>query len=223
MKHFYITTPPAVAMASLLAIGLLSGCGKQSGDETAVQSQMEEETAETKQGALLSNASEPGAATTVGDADDKIDNATEAAPEAIAENATVVDWPATEGGDFPTLREGSNPWTCLPDDPKTPGNDPICADRNSMRWFQAYMEKRQPQLAQPGIAYMLQGGATASNTDPFATAPAPGEDWMDAAAHIMLFPAGDLDPEDFGADPTMGGPWIMWSGTPFEHLMIPVE
>lgn len=152
----------------------------------------------------------------------KIDNAMSAAPAAIAVAAAVLDWPATEDGDFVEIRSGTNGWTCIPDYPASPGNDPMCNDENSMAWLKAYMAKQTPKLTQDGIGYMLQGGSDPSNTDPFAMEPAAGEDWMNAPAHIMVFPRGDLDPAVYGT--TMnGGPWIMWSGTPYEHLMIPVE
>ena len=54
----------------------------------------------------------------------KIQNATSAAPASIARGATVMDWPVTEGAEMAVLRKGTNDWTCLPDDPTTPSNDP---------------------------------------------------------------------------------------------------
>jgi hypothetical protein len=38
----------------------------------------------------------------------------------------------------------------------------------------------------------------------------------------MLVVPGGLDPEVFTTDHTSGEPYIMWEGTPYEHLMIPV-
>ena len=153
----------------------------------------------------------------------KIQNAMSAAPENISKDATVLDWPEKVDGDLITLREGTNRWTCLPDTPTTPGNDPICADKPAMQWFQAYMTKKNPDLTQAGVGYMMQGGSDASNTDPFAEKPAEGQDWLNAPAHIMVFPTGKLDPNVYGTDPKKGGPWIMWAGTPYEHLMVPVK
>ena len=69
---------------------------------------------------------------------------------------------------------------------------------------------------------MLQGGSDASNTDPFATEPAAGEEWMTSPPHIMILMPGDLDQTVFSTDPHSGGPWIMWAGTPYEHIMMPV-
>lgn len=151
----------------------------------------------------------------------KIQSAMSAAPSDIAEGAMVVDWPGADGR-LPELRQGANGWTCLPDYPASPGNDPICTDGPAAEWFRAYLQKQTPNLKQSGIAYMLQGGSDPSNTDPYAEAPAPGEEWMSAPPHIMVFPTGKLDKNIHGT--TMdGGPWIMWEGTPYEHLMIPVE
>lgn len=153
----------------------------------------------------------------------KIQNAMSAAPDAVSKEATVLDWPGKEGAEMATLQKGTNDWTCLPDYPVSPGNDPICVDKQAMLWFQAYMSQKTPQLAQEGIGYMLQGASDASNTDPFAQKPAAGEDWVSAPAHLMLFPAGKLDKEVYGTDYKSGKPWIMWAGTPYEHLMIPVK
>jgi hypothetical protein len=155
--------------------------------------------------------------------DAKIHNAMSAGPKAIAKDATILDWPAKEGAEPEVLRKGTNEWTCLPDDPTTPSNDPMCMDKNAMAWAQAWMGKKEPKLSGPGIGYMLQGGSTPSNTDPFATKPAAGEKWMKEPPHIMVFPNGKLDAQVYGTDPHKGGPWIMWAGTPYEHLMVPVK
>jgi hypothetical protein len=153
----------------------------------------------------------------------KIRNAMSAGPKAIAKDATIMDWPAKEGGEPTVLRKGTSDWTCFPDDPTTPANDPMCLDKNSMEWAQAWMGKKEPKLGGPGLGYMLQGGGSASNTDPFATKPAAGEKWMKEAPHVMVFPTGKLDAKVYGTDPHAGGPWIMWAGTPYEHLMVPVK
>jgi hypothetical protein len=153
----------------------------------------------------------------------KIQNAMSAAPQSVSKNATIMDWPASEGSEMVVLREGSNDWTCLPDDSGTPANDPMCMDKMAMEWAKAWMAREDPKLAAPGIGYMLQGGGSASNTDPFATKPAPGETWMKEPPHIMIFPAGKLDPNVYSSDPHSGGPWIMFGGTPYEHLMVPVK
>src|SRR5262245_46057628 len=71
----------------------------------------------------------------------KIQNAMSAAPKAIAKDATILDYPAKEGDQPPVLRRGTNGWTCFPDDPNSPGNDPMCLDKMGTAWFQALMMK----------------------------------------------------------------------------------
>ena len=85
------------------------------------------------------------------------------------------------------------------------------------------MKKQAPKIRQLGIGYMLQGGSEASNTEPFATKPAAGEDWFKSGPHIMIFPAEKLDATIYGTDYHSGAPWVMFSKTPHEHLMIPVN
>ncbi len=153
----------------------------------------------------------------------KIQNAMSAAPRSIAKGATIMDWPAKEGAEPTVLRKGTNEWTCFPDDPGSPGNDPMCFDKTWMVWADAWMHKKDLKITTAGIGYMLQGGSDASNTDPFATKPAPGEKWINAKPHLMVLVPGKLDPKLYSSDPHSGGPWIMWGGTPYEHLMVPVK
>lgn len=206
--------------SSLLTIGLstsliLAACSTQTTTSTPPN---------TTSGAVLRQNTEGMMPKSKGNpqtAQEKIDNARSAAPAMIAKDATVADWPGADGK-LVELQKGTNGWTCLPDFPVSPGNDPICVDGNAMAWFQAYMGHTEPKLTQAGIGYMLQGGSDASNTDPYAEKPAAGEDWMNAPPHIMLFPAGKLDTAVYGT--TMdGSPWIMWAGTPYQHLMVPVQ
>jgi hypothetical protein len=88
----------------------------------------------------------------------------------------------------------------------------------------ALKNKKKPTYTHVGIAYMLQGDRPVSNTDPFAMEPKPGDEWVDKlGAHIMvLVPDG----ETLKSLPTYsknGGPWVMWAGTPYAHLMIPID
>ena len=59
-----------------------------------------------------------------------IADATSAAPEAVAQNATVMAMDAQ--GKMRTLREGSKNFTWMPDNPPSPGTDPMCLDQNGM-------------------------------------------------------------------------------------------
>jgi len=152
----------------------------------------------------------------------KIENAMSAAPSSIAEAATVLDNELDDAGKFVVLREGSNGWYCFPDVPSTPGNDPSCNDQTWLDWTYAYVANKEPNVTVPGLAYMLQGGTDASNTDPFATEPAAGEEWVTSPPHVMILLPGEIDLTVFSTDHDSGGPFVMWAGTPYEHIMMPV-
>lgn len=144
-----------------------------------------------------------------------------AAPAAVAENATIV--AIGEDGTMRTLREGTNNFTCMPDDP-SPGHNPMCLDTNAMAWAEAWIGKSEPPADKVGFGYMLAGGGTPSNVDPQATEPVGGEVKQEPP-HVMIFnlpePAMDYPRPDEDMD--MSQPWVMWKDTPYEHLMIPVE
>jgi sugar lactone lactonase YvrE len=156
------------------------------------------------------------------DAAAKIADAMSAGPASIANGATILDYAMDANGKFVVLRQGSNGWTCFPDTPGGPVDDPTCFDQTWMEFVYASMANEKPNTTVPGIAYMLQGGSDASNTDPFATEPAAGEDWVISSPHIMIILPEGLDQTVFSTDPNSGGPWIMYAGTPYEHIMMPV-
>ena len=152
-----------------------------------------------------------------------IQSATKAAPAKVASGAKVV--AIDDKGAMRTLREGSNGFTCMPDNPTTPGPDPMCMDAAAMDWAGAWMSKKDPTVGNVGLMYMLEGGTDASNTDPYATAPSKENHWVETGPHVMIVGAAPefyaMYPKD--ADPDTGVPYVMWSGTPYQHLMIPVR
>jgi hypothetical protein len=157
----------------------------------------------------------------------KIANAMSAAPAQISKNATIMDWPEKEGGQPKQLRAGTNGWVCFPNSPTEFGaasvNDPMCLDKQWQAWGEAWMSKAPPKVTGTGVAYMLKGDKGASNTDPFATGPTATNDWVVSPPHIMVL-YEDLKLLDaFPTDPKGGGPWVMWKGTPYAHLMVPVS
>ena len=166
--------------------------------------------------------SAPAASQQDADAQAKIEDAMRAGPSTISKNATILDYEMDEAGNFVVLRDGSNGWSCFPDTPGTPSDDPMCFDQTWMEWMQAFMANEEPTTTVPGLAYMLQGGTDASNTDPFATEPAAGEEWVTSPPHVMLIMPDKLDQTVFSTDPDSGKPWIMFAGTPYEHIMMPV-
>jgi hypothetical protein len=138
-----------------------------------------------------------------------------AAPKSIAKDAGVARM--DKDGKMQTLRDSKNGFTCM----LVLGN-PMCADANSMAFFEAYSKHENPP-DKLGLTYMLRGDDGASNTDPYATAKAPDNHWVITGPHIMVVGPGAKSlglPATADADPTK--PYIMWAGTPYEHAMIPV-
>jgi hypothetical protein len=151
-----------------------------------------------------------------------IKSAESAAPAGVASGAAI--YAMDEQGGMRTLREGTNGFWCMPDNPASPGPDPMCGDANAMEWAMAWIEKKDPPADKVGFMYMLAGGTDASNTDPYATEPASGNHWVETGPHVMIVNAMDVlatYPSD--AEPDTSRPYVMWPGTPYAHVMVPVE
>ncbi|HEV2593727.1 MAG TPA: hypothetical protein VGU01_00835 [Sphingomicrobium sp.] len=152
---------------------------------------------------------------------DPIASAESAAPATLAHDATIM--VADASGAMKTIRAGKNGWTCIPDDPHTPGPDPMCMDGNAAKWVQAMLGHKPPPNGAPGVMYMLEGGTDASNTDPYAQQPTSANDWIKTGPHIMIVGSkAMLAGYPSGAKPDTSAPYVMWAGTPYAHLMVPV-
>ena len=133
----------------------------------------------------------------------RIANDMSAAPMTVAKAATIVDWPAQQGGDLGVLRKGTNNLDLLHRLGGSTGDDPDCSDPVMEAWSRALMarEKKPAEIAGPGIVYMLMGGSDPSNVDPIAATPAAHEDWVTSSAHVMLAVPGGFDAKQFTTDP----------------------
>ncbi len=91
------------------------------------------------------------------------------------------------------LREGNNGWTCFPGVGLIPGDKhPMCNDAVWMKWMATAAAGKPFETDVIGYSTMLAGDALVNNDDPTAT------------------------------DPHAGGPYVMWGGTPMEHVMVPI-
>jgi hypothetical protein len=153
---------------------------------------------------------------------DPVSSAESAAPPAIAHEASVVTVDAA--GAMTTVRKGTNGWTCIPDAPDTPGPDPMCFDQNAGKWVDAWVHHKPPPTGAVGVMYMLEGGTDASNTDPYATKPTAENNWIKTGPHIMVVGSKEiLAGHPAEAKPDTSVPYVMWAGTPYAHLMVPVS
>jgi hypothetical protein len=151
-----------------------------------------------------------------------IASAMSAAPTSVSSKATIVVIDAN--GKMRTLRKGSNQFTCMPDDPTTPGPDPMCLDGNALAWLMALNGHKPPAPGKVGFVYMLAGGSDASNTDPYATAPTNGH-WITTGPHVMVVNADASYYNGYpkSASPYTAVPYVMWGGTPYQHTMMTVK
>jgi hypothetical protein len=88
----------------------------------------------------------------------KIVDALRAAPHFITDQATIVDYPTSKGGEFRVLRKGKSEWTCLPGPP--PGSkhdDPGCFDRVFFQWLKDDLAGRPQHIDTLGVSYMFMG------------------------------------------------------------------
>jgi len=157
----------------------------------------------------------------------EIETYTSSAPDFIGDFATVV----SASGDI--LREGTNGWTCLPfiAMPKMgfkTANEaaPACADENAVAWANAYMSQSKPEIQNDGWIWMIHGDTGVDNFRPYSEGDKENtdpEDWIYSGSHLMLMPKDPASLEGVSTDFTTGAPYVMMKGTPFVHLMIPLE
>src|ERR1700753_2592068 len=138
-----------------------------------------------------------------------------APPPQIVADATVV---RMQNGTMQTLKKGNNQWTCM-----EANGVPMCMDPNAMEWAHAW-QSHGPATDKTGFIYMLAGDTGASNTDPYATGKTADNHWIQTGSHVMIVGAAAKTmaagyQRSADADPTK--PYVMWPGSPYEHLMIP--
>lgn len=146
-----------------------------------------------------------------------IDDALAAAPDAIAKAATIKDW---EGN---TLQEGTNGYTCFPTPPTLQGIAPMCLDAQWASWADAWMNKKPFKATSVGTAYMLAGDGGASISDPFAKGETADNGWIVEGPHLMIIVPDAEGLEGISTDPKSGGPYVMWKGTDYAHIMVPTS
>ena len=150
----------------------------------------------------------------------KLAFAMSAAPPEIGRRATIMD--ATDMSKPKQLRAGTNGWICYA---MMLGNnkEAMCLDKQWQNWAEAYLGKTEPKIEGTGIAYMLRGDNGASNTDPYAMGPTADNQWVKTPPHIMVLYSDPKMLDAYPTDPKSGGPWVMWKGTPYAHVMVPVS
>ena len=185
-------------------------------------------TKETKAQLEINNDGEPEGSHT--STDWKIWAYSTAAPSFIASGCKVME------SDGTVLREGTNGWTAMPGNPRgmsDPENGwkdpheamPMVMDAQAMKWAMAYMAGTKPELDYDGWMYMLHGDMGEDNTKQlvFNKEDAAEGHWIESGPHIMLMPKDPSSLKGLTTDFNSGGPYIMFEGTGYDHVMIPLE
>lgn len=147
---------------------------------------------------------------------DIINIAKSAAPENISDAATIMD---AKGR---ILVEGTNGWTCMPGTPPNENVNPMCVDKAWQKWLAAFMSQSayDSETEGFGMSYMLQGDQAVDNNDPFNTDRSQGV-WIQEGPHLMILMPASLM-KGMSRDPYAGGPYVMWEGNDFVHVMVPL-
>ena len=159
-----------------------------------------------------------------------------AAPSYIAAECTVVDMDAE--GNQVVLREGTNGWTAMAANPRGPADPengwkdpheamPMVGDAESFKWASAYFAGTKPGdvMEKDGWAWMLHGDMGEDNTKAGVLNKEDSVEgaWIESGAHLMLMPKDPSTLDGQTTDFNTGAPYVMFAGTDYAHLMIPVE
>ena len=147
---------------------------------------------------------------------EKIALAKAAAPSNVSDRATILD------ADNSVLQKGDNGWTCMVGSPPNYEN-PMCVDEIWLGWLDAWMNKKpyKNEGGAIGVNYMLVGDIPVDNDDPYNTDESQGT-WVQEGPHLMLLVPQQLF-GDLPRNPYEGGPYVMWEGTDYAHIMVPLE
>ena len=149
-----------------------------------------------------------------------------AAPAYIGEDATII------GASGKVLRQGTNGWRCepfmpMPEDGFKTAHETAaaCSDKNAVAWANAYKANKTPELEADGWIWMLHGDLGVDNFTPYTDGQknAGHKHFIESGAHMMLMPKDPKSLDGQSTDYTNGGPYVMFKGTPYVHLMIPLE
>ena len=133
------------------------------------------------------------------------------------------------------LREGDNGWTCMAGNSRPMPDSgwknahhamPACVDAQSLKWMQAYMGGISPELDHDGFMWMLHGDVGEDNTTPMVMSKKDAKDpsqWIESGPHLMLMPKDPQTIANHTADFMSGAPYVMFPGSKYAHLMIPLK
>jgi hypothetical protein len=130
---------------------------------------------------------------------EKIADALRAGPDFITRDATIMDWPATKGGEYRVLRQGTSEWTCLPGPlPGYTHDEPGCFDKFFFQWLKDGLAGRPQHIDKVGLAYMYVGAWVPNKSGKTA------EKEFHVGPHIMVVSPHPADLQNFNRDGSNG-------------------
>ena len=150
---------------------------------------------------------------------EKIASALRAGPRFVTQDATVLDFSGSPGGDFRVLRAGKNGWTCLPGFPKAAHDEPGCFDKVFLQFILDSIAGRTPNVQNVGISYMY-GGKWLPNT---SHAMGHGGEFH-VGPHIMIIGLDQKFMQTMNQDGSNGEPYVNhFPGHTELYLVIPIR
>jgi hypothetical protein len=180
----------------------------------------------------FSSADVSGQSVTYSKADRQIAAAVSPLPAPLRANATVLGYHAD--GKLVTLRKGSNDMVCLADDPAQERFHVSCYHKSLEPFMARGRELHARKLSREAIDSVrladVKRGRYKMPSKPAALyqyfAP---RDSVDAATgavngasylYVVYTPYATPESSGLTTNPLSGGPWIMYPGTPWAHIMI---
>jgi len=150
-----------------------------------------------------------------GDKEAMIISAQSAGPAAVTSKATI------KAPDGTVLRQGSNSYTCYPQQAII---GPMCNEAVWDNLISSMMKKESFTPDKFSVSYMLAGEGTAfgvSNSDPYAKDPSKSDDWVKEGPHLMIVVPNRAMLKGLSTNPK-DPVYVMWGDTPYAHIMIKV-
>ena len=150
---------------------------------------------------------------------EKIASAKQAGPKFVTQNAAVIDYPTSHGGEFRVLRAGTNGWTCLPGYAGAAHDEPGCYDQVFLQFIKDSTAGLTPNVQRIGISYMY-GGKWVPNK---SHAVGSGAEFH-VGPHIMIIGLDQKMMQTLNQDGSNGEPYVnSLPGHSELYLVIPIR
>lgn len=168
--------------------------------------------------AVVTSAQMPASRELKSDAE-KIASAVQAGPKFVTQNATVIDYPTSPGGEYRVLRAGSNGWTCLPGYDAGADDEPGCFDHVFLRFIKDSMAGLTPNVQRIGISYMYGGKWVPNKSHAMGS----GAEFH-VGPHIMIIGLDQKMMQTLNQDASNGEPYVnSLPGHSELYLVIPIR